>query len=460
VIAVERELFRMRSYQREPYLAKKRGCKRFVEVLHRRAGKDRNWLNITLLSMLEQVGVYFHVFPSLNQARRDIWDNIIEDRYDGVTHRYNVVDAAFPEELRAAGGKNETEMSIKLVNGSVWQLMGADTRESIERMRGPNPIGIVLSEYAFMRHDPWPTLSPVLAENGGWIAFPSTPNVEDDNFHTIYRLAMGNPNWFHQLKTVEDTRRDAKGESGDPVITIEEIEDMRRANIREEDIQREYYCSFRGYTHGTIYGDLVQQAELDGRITRVPYTVNYPVGVCFDLGHSDAMVMWFYQRQMNSILFIDYWESTQKDIKDALRVMREAKPYMYGRVVLPWDGRSAADYMEAMHVRNVHVCDRPESLQSEIEMVRREFSRFYFDSERCARGIEALRKYARKWDDDKKSFTKEPVHNQYSHGADALRTGVAGGFDPLLYTPGVNYEVKVESDFDPRLVGAQSIGWL
>src|SRR5262245_43121413 len=152
---------------------------------------------------------------------------------------------------------------------------------------------------------------------------------------------------------ISDTRRDANGEDGSPVITQEMIDGFRKDNIREEDIQREYYCLFRGYLFGTIYGDLVGQAETFGRIGRITYNPTLPVGVCFDLGHEDAMVMWFYQREMNSVLFIDYWEETRKDMHDAVRVMREHKPYTYGRVILPWDGRGAADYLSAVHFRNV-----------------------------------------------------------------------------------------------------------
>ena len=445
-----RTLFRMRSYQLRSHEAMEAGILRFAEMLHRRAGKDRYWLNRTLLCMLKRKGVYFHVLPSLNQARRDVWDNVVRDHYDGVEHAYPMIEA-FPKELIAK--KDETDMQITLVNGSVWQLMGADTKDAVDRMRGPDPIGIVCSEYAFMRHDPWKVLSPVLLENNGWIAFISTPNQEDDDFDKLVKNAQSDPLWFTQTLTINDTRRDADGEDGSPVITHADIEQLRKENIRPEEIQREYFCNARGYTHGTIYGDLMNRVEADGRITRIPYLNGSPVGVAFDIGHGDKMSIWFYQAIMDRIAFIDYWEGTQKDMKDAVHVMREQKAYMYGRVNLPWDGRSAANYMEAVHFQNVHVAERPESIDAAIEEVRRQFDRFWFDGVRCAIGIEHLKKYSFQWDDVKKTFTKQPVHNQHCHGADALRTGVACGFTPLMFVPGVNYDVKVEMDFDPRMIG-------
>lgn len=456
-----RDLFRMRSYQRAPYLARKNGCKRFVEVVHRRGGKDRNWLNITFLEMLERVGVYFHVFPTLNQGKRDIWDNIIHERMaDGTERAVRMIEAGFPPELVAA--KDETEMQITLKNGSIWQVMGADDKKQIDRLRGPNPIGIALSEYAFMNKYVWEVLSPVLAENGGWVAFFSTPNMEDDAFHKLYISAQTDPTWFHQLLTVDDTRRDAEGEDGSPVVPLSEIEDLRKHGTREESIQREYYCSFKGFVHGTIYGDLISAAIAEKRIGRFPYIPQLPVGICFDLGKSDTTAVWFYQILPSAIntglindqiRFIDYHEETLKDSQWWFHYLREQKRYVYGRMILPWDGYIAETYYSSVGFRNIHVCQRTKSIRDSIDAVRLHFRTFYFDEERCARGIECLTKYKRKWDEMNHVFIDEPVHDQFSHGADSLRTGVEGGFGPLLFVPGWNQEIKVESDFDPRLGG-------
>src|SRR3990170_6958835 len=215
--------FRYRSYQLRARAARRAGCKRFVQVLHRRAGKDRSWLSITLEAMLERVGVYFHIFPSLNQGRRDLWDNIVLDNADGIERSVKMISMFPPELVRAV---NETEMQITLINGSVWQIMGADSAEAIERLRGPNPLGIVFSEYSFMLSEAWDTLSPVLAENGGWAAFIYTPKDESHGFK-LYNYAKESPEWFAQLLTIDDTRRDAVGESGGPVISREEIEELR-----------------------------------------------------------------------------------------------------------------------------------------------------------------------------------------------------------------------------------------
>jgi phage terminase large subunit len=45
----------------------------------------------------------------------------------------------------------------------------------------------------------------------------------------------------------------------------------------------------------------------------------------------------------------------------------------------------------------------------------------WFDSERCARGLETLLHYRRGWNQQLQQFKPEPVHDWASHGADAFR---------------------------------------
>lgn len=443
------DLLRQRSYQRAPLLAMDNGIRRFVEVLHRRAGKDRNWMGICLLQMLKRVGVYYHVFPTLNQGRRDVWDNIVHENYGGVERSMRMIDM-FPAEIRD-GRPNETEMQTKLINGSIYQIMGADDEQAIKRMRGPNPVGLIFSEHAFMRPGVWEVLSPVLAENGGWAAFISTPNQEDDDFHRLYKYALKASNWFCQLKTIEQTSRDAIGEDGSPVIPLSEIEDLRRQGVREETIQREYYCSFKGFAHGTIYGDLLERAAEEERIGRFPYRPGLPVGLMLDVGKADTTACWFYQLVHGTVVFIDYEEDTQKSPQWWAQYLKERKNYLYGRMLLPWDGYAWEAYFSEVGFRNITVLDRTKSVQADIDKVRTAFSTFLFDEVNCREGIEHLRRYHRTYDETKRIFSNDPLHDEHSHAADALRTGIVGGTEPLVFPNAPSNEVKVVSDFDPRM---------
>lgn len=442
----EIDVFRLRSYQRPLREARARGYRRFIKLWHRRCGKDADFMAFVMEESMKRIGTYFHIFPALNQGRRDVWNNTVHFRYDGRERALKLIDM-FPKEI--VKRKLDDEMLVEFIWGSVYQIMGADSKEAVERLRGPNPIGVGYSEWGHMREDAWLTLIPVLAENGGWAMFMYTPNGLNHGY-TLYQNALADPeNWWVSKLTINDTIRDAHGEDRSKLVTVEEIDALRKNGIREEFIQQEFYVDFTGFEHGTIYGDVLARAREEGRVTTIPYIVNHPVGVTFDLGHSDAIAMWFYQLYNGAIRFIDYHEEKQKDIRWAARFLRESKPYMYGRIVLPWDGRDAEIYLSEIGFRNVHVCDRPVSLQSEIDKVRRYFPQFYFDANKCSVGLDHLIKYHRKWDDELLTFSKQPVHDQHSHGADALRTGVSGGFDPLIFPNAPSQLVKVESDFDP-----------
>jgi phage terminase large subunit len=45
----------------------------------------------------------------------------------------------------------------------------------------------------------------------------------------------------------------------------------------------------------------------------------------------------------------------------------------------------------------------------------------WFDRENCHEGLQCLRHYRYDVDPDTKQFSKAPLHDHYSHGADAFR---------------------------------------
>lgn len=445
-----RDFFRQRSYQRPSRAARRAGYRHFVKLWHRRAGKDADGMIFLMEESMKRIGSYGHVFPALNQGRRDVWNNTVQFRYDGKEEAKKLIDI-FPAETIVR--RDNAEMFVEFKWGSTYQIMGADTDEAIERLRGPNFIGILWSEYGHMRKKARDTILPMLAENGGWEMFGYTPNGQNHGFD-LYNSALEDPeNWWVSKLTIEDTSRDAHGEDGSRLVTQEEVDKLRRNGMREEWIQQEFYCSFTGFEHGTIYGDVLQRARAEGRITQLPYIVNLPVGVLFDLGHSDAIAMWFYQIQNGAIRFIDYHEEVQRDIRWAAQFLREQKPYMYGRIVLPWDGKDAQIYLESIGFHNVVVCERPTSVQVEIDQVRMWFPQFYFDGAKCNIGLDHLMKYRRKWDDENRIFEKNPVHDQHSHAADSIRSGTRGGFEPLFFVEAFSRPIEVITAFDPRSFG-------
>lgn len=478
--------FSMRSYQLRAYQAMDSGILRALTVWHRRSGKDLFWLNrmIKAMCIAPFCGTYLYLFPHLTQGRRDLWDAKTSPDSGGRPFR-----AFFPPSLVLESSETEMQITLRPLPhqnaqeisdgrggtkkvGSVFQIMGTD-KDSLENIRGMNTVGAVFSEWA--DHDPaaWEEIiEPIMMESRGWAAFNYTPKGKNHAFK-MHNLAQNDPSWYTDLQTIEMTRRDAEGEDGSPIVTLDQIDALRRAGRAEEIIQQEYYCSYDGYLHGTIFGDLIKRAAADGRIGRVPHVTQLPVGIMFDIGRTDATAMWFFQCVGSEIRFIDYYANV-KEGADHYAKVAQSKPYVYGRIILPLDARvkgftaseSTEQYLRRAICRNVVVADSI-SRQSGIDITRRMFSRFVFDAHHCdtpphptiPSGLDGLRGYRRKWDDDRNDYSGEPIHDQFSHPADSLRHGCVGWEEGMIF-PGeafLQQEVKVESDFDPRTSMGMSV---
>src|SRR5687768_3063966 len=208
--------------------------RRYCGVTHRRAGKDRTWWNTMIWEAMVHPGVYYYWLPTFAWAKRVIW-------YGMTSEGHRFLEDIPKEAVARRHGFNEAELRISLANGSIIQLVGSDNISS--SLVGTNPIGNVFSEYAIGNPEGWEYVRPILAENKGWAAFIFTPRGRNHGYE-LAQVAEESHDWYYELKTVEDTFRDAPGEDGSPVITPEVVERERRTGMPEELVQQEYYCSF------------------------------------------------------------------------------------------------------------------------------------------------------------------------------------------------------------------------
>jgi len=127
--------FEPRSYQLPALRRLDEGCKRLIAVWHRRAGKEKTFLNWTAKAAFQRVGTYYYIFPTYSQARKVLWDGRDKAGFAFMDH--------FPAEV--VDKRNESELRIELVNSSAVQLIGSD---NVDNIMGTNPVGCVFSEYA------------------------------------------------------------------------------------------------------------------------------------------------------------------------------------------------------------------------------------------------------------------------------------------------------------------------
>jgi len=269
-----------RDYQLPAWKALESGRKRLALAWHRRSGKDELALHWAAVSAMARVGSYWHMLPQANQSRKAVWDAV-----NSHTGRRRI-DDAFPEEIRES--TREQDMFIRFKNGSTWQVVGSDNYNSLV---GSPPVGVVFSEYALADPNAWAFLRPILAENGGWAMFISTPRGRN-HFGRMIQFARTDPEWVCQVLTVEDT----KAISAE--IVAQERKELRiERGEKEADsiIAQEYFCDFDAGVPGAYWAELIAKAERDGRIGNFPAMPHFPVGTAWDIGVGDSTIIWFYQ---------------------------------------------------------------------------------------------------------------------------------------------------------------------
>lgn len=405
-----------RDYQMPLWSALEHGAKRAVAIWHRRCGKDSVGINWTIREAFTTPGIYWHVLPTYKQGRKVIWEGKTNTGRDYLSY--------WPD--HGISRIRNDEMTVWTRNGSLWQVIGAEDQDDINRLVGTNPRGIVFSEYALCDPAIWDFVRPILRANGGWAIFLYTPRGRNHGYR-LFEMAKGQDDWFAELLTVDDT----------DVFTDGDIEKERAEGMEEAILQQEYYCSFDAPLAGAYYGAEMRAAKEEKRITSVPWHEELPVITAWDLGIADAMAVWCLQEIGREIHAINYHEESGQGLSYFHKWLRE-QPYAYTNHLAPHDimvrelGSGMSRYETAMSMGIPFFVVPKLSFEDGVSAVRGLLHRTWFDQMRCKTGISALREYSRQKQkgtagpDGKPVFLQTPARNWATHGADAFRTFAMG----------------------------------
>ena len=247
----------------------------------------------------------------------------------------------------------------------------------------------------------WITMNPELDTDESYIRFikdpPSTAKLCSINW-------QDNP-WFPEVLRVE---KDA---------------------LKQKDPDA-YLNVWEGHTRqmldGAVYAKELRQAQEEERIRSIIVDNLIGVQAFFDLGWADMTSIWFVQVVAGGeIRVIDFYQNCQQPIDHYVHVM-QGKGYNYRDLWLPHDaehknmtGKSVKDILTNM---NLPVRIVPKlSISDGINAARMMMNRCFFDKDRCAEGLQALRHYRYDVDPTTKMFSQKPLHDQHSHAADAFR---------------------------------------
>jgi hypothetical protein len=383
------------------------GGKRGVYVWPRRFGKDLSMLHQTIKMAHERVGTYYHVLPNHKQARKVLWDAIDNDGR-------RIMHTAVPKEIRAS--TNETEMKISLKNGSLWQLVGGDYYDSL---MGSNPVGLVFSEAALTDPRAWSFFRPILAANGGWASFISTPRGYNW-FWDMLQTARSDPSWDWSHLTSYETGH----------ITQDALEAERR-EMPDELFRQEYLCDFSAANVGAIFGRWIEEAEKEGRIGMIEPWADGDIWVSSDIGYRDKAAFWWWRVERGGFSLIDYDEASGLDAEEWLDRLKTHP--RANKLLLPHDARAKTFQSRHSVVEQFLKGDVADEVRvnpvrkkaDSIAAGRKVLSRCRFDAFKCQEGLAALRNYHFRYDDEQRIFSSEPDHDWSSHAADAFCEGAS-----------------------------------
>ena len=309
-----------------------------------------------------------------------------------------------------------TQAQIRGKNGSEFNFVGL--KNNVANVKSYEGVDICWVEEAqtVSRHS-WNVLIPTIRKEKSeiWITF--NPELETDETYQrfvakppqnaiIQKINWSDNPWF-------------------PETLKDEKDALKSRDIAAYNTVWEGMC--KQTVDGAIFGREMQLAEAENRIMNVPYDPVKPVHAVFDLGWADMTAIWFVQFIGMETRLIRYYEVNQTTMTEILAKM-QTFGYVYDTLWLPHDaqnktlasqGRSIEDIVRSAGYKT-RILERVPVVDS-INAARTMFRSCYFDRENCHEGLQCLRHYRYEVDPETNQFSRTPLHDHYSHGADAFR---------------------------------------
>lgn len=429
--------FPARDYQKPVVAHFRRGGKKAYCVWHRKAGKDRTATFIESELAINRIGLYWHALPRYEDARKVIWDAITPDGK-------RLIDVNFPPAI--VKRRLDHEMKLELVNGSIWQPVGADNYDSLV---GAFPVHVTYSEYPLMNPKAREFLRPALAMNDGTELVIGTPRGYNHG-HDLWLYAQSRPEWFTSLLTAHDTG----------VLSKEALDEERRA-MPDELFRQEYECDWSAANIGSILGRYVEAAEKEGRVTEdVEFDADGAgVEISSDIGRRHISAFWFWQPQVGGFSLFDYDEDNGLDAEEWIdRLKARIDKRKLTKIWLPHDARAktfAAKYSPIEQFIKAFGADRvaisPQTKKEHsINAGQVVIRNCRFNKTACARGLSALRSWSYAYDDERKAYSKAPVDDWAADASDAFCEGAKVMQERII-------EVKKAEPIRGLMVGVPSV---
>lgn len=310
------------------------------------------------------------------------------------------------------------ETEIRGLNGTLILFNGLSdlTADSIKSFEGCTRVWIEEAHTITKRS--LTILIPTIRAAGSEIWATYNPELESDEIH---QMAVVNP--------PPDTISIEMNYHDNPWFpaVLEQERLHAKCTMAEADYMHVWEGRCKPAVEGAIYFNEVAQAEAAGRLGRVPYDPLLKAHAIWDLGFADSMAIIIAQRAASEIRIIDYIEDTQRPLPEYVQQL-QGRPFNWGKDYLPHDGfarrhqtgKTDSEVLEALGRRVERTPNT--DVEAGIRQARIIFPRIWFntDSEGVKRLVECLKRYRRNVS-LKTGEPGNPLHDEYSHGADAFR---------------------------------------
>ena len=375
---------------------------RRYKVMHggRGGGKSHGVAQV-LLDMAARKPLRVLCAREIQKSMRDSVHRLLRDYIVslGLTSFYEVLDT----EIRGA-------------NGSLFLFAGlqSHTVDSIKSFEGVDLVWI--EEAHAISKKSLDTLIPTIRKEGSEIWMTLNPDMETDEVYQRFISTPSPDTWVCEINWRDNPWF--------PTVLNDERMKAKRSMLKE-DYEQIWEGKARRVAEGAIYRYEIDALYADERVCAVPYDPILPVHTVWDLGWNDAMTIIMVQRGPQDIRVLDYIEDSNRTL-DWYVAQLAKRPYRWGTDFIPHDGRtrnfqtgkSTEELLRSMG-RTPQVLAQT-SVEEGIKAARMAFPRCYFDSKKTQRLLECLKRYRR----DIHTKTGEPtapLHDEFSHGADAFR---------------------------------------
>ena len=389
-----------------------------VMVCHRRAGKTIAICNDGQFRCCGNRRVdppprYAWVFPTRVRAKDIAWERL--KHYSETIPGIKVI---------------ESELAIEYPNRGRFTLYGADNSRAV---------GLWLDGAYYDEADEIPPqtiidVAPTLADYNGFVVYAGYLRGRY-NLWKRYQSAVGHPDIFTMFLRAS--------ESG--IYSKETLERMRR-DMGEAAYEMQWELDVNTSIANAIYGAEMDALRKEDRLKLVKADTLAPLYAFWDIGHSDRgddWSVWLIQLARGDILLLEYFARSGQTPDFYAAKMREWEDKYEKRIAnhyLPHDskqrnqvGKTTIDYLKDAGMDRTRVVPRTPDIWTSINQVRALLPRCYINAPGCSEtwklgdlempsGIDCLDYYSKKQEATTGLILDVPVHNQFSHGADALRT--------------------------------------